>query len=206
MRLNGIRAAICASVVALAMTSTASAWNGYYGWGGWYGGYWPSYGWSGYYGYSPGYWNGYYSYYPYSYSSYYPYSYYSYYPYSYYSPTYYTPTYPVSNAVVAAPASSTYQSFYPPEAAVSPPAGDEAVVVVRTAPDAQLWFDGVATSQSGGVRAFSTPDLRRGKSYKYDVKVRWTENGNVMERTRSVTVSAGDKIELDLTPANLRNG
>ena len=100
MRLTGIKAAICASVVALAAASTASAWPGYYyGWGGWYGGYWPAYGWGGYYGYSPWYGNSYYSYYP---------SYYGYYPYSYLGhPSYYayTPTYAVPDAVVSAPVS-----------------------------------------------------------------------------------------------------
>jgi uncharacterized protein (TIGR03000 family) len=202
MRLTGIKAAICASVVALATATSASAgwWPGYYGSGSGYGGYSPYYYNAGnYYGYSP-YWNSYYSYYPY-FSTYYPY-------YSSYSyPAYYTysPTYTVPTTVATVPTTSSYQSFYPSERAVSPPAGDEAVVVVRTDPSARLWFDGVLTSQTGTIRTFGTPELKPGKTFKYDVKVRWMENGVPVDRSRTISVGAGEKVVVDLTPANLRN-
>jgi uncharacterized protein (TIGR03000 family) len=204
MRLTGIKATICAAIVALAAASPASAW-----WHGWYGGYyWPYSGyWGSYYGYSPWYWGDYYSYYPYSYSyGYYPYAY-SYYPYSYSSPAYYgyAPTYVTPQTVVAAPTTSTYQSFYPSSTSLSTLSSpNSAVVRVLTAPDAQIWFDGVAMTQTGAVRTFETPDLQPGEKYRYDVKVRYVDNGVPVERERRISVSAGHTATADLTPAALR--
>jgi uncharacterized protein (TIGR03000 family) len=199
MRLLGIKAAILAGVVALTTASPASAW-----WrGGWYGYGWPYYGyWSGYYGYSPWYWGDSYAYYPYSY--YYP-GYYSYYP-TYTYPTYaYTPTYVAPQTVVAAPTSSTYQSFYPATTSLTTLSSpNSAVVRVLTAPDAQLWFNGTATAQTGSVRTFETPDLQPAQNYKYDVKVRYTDNDVPVERERTINVTAGNMATADLTPAALR--
>jgi uncharacterized protein (TIGR03000 family) len=206
MRLTGIKGAICASLVALttAASSASAAWPRYYYFS--WGGYWPYYAWSGYSGYSPWYGS---RFYPYSsgYSSYYP-SYYSYNPYYYSSyPSNYTPGYTVPPATVAAPSSLSYQSFYPPNNAVSSPPSNQATVVVRTAPDATLWFNGIETTQTGAVRTFGTPELRPGQAYSYDVRIRWMEDGRVLERTRKVTVTPGEKVEVDLTPASLlKNG
>jgi uncharacterized protein (TIGR03000 family) len=195
MRLPWFKAAICAAVVGLSFASSASAgWPGYYGWGG-YGGYWPYSGY--YYSYAP-YWGSYY--YPYRY---YPYSY-SYYP-SYYSGYYaYTPAYNTTpTTVVTAPSTSTYQSFYPSDSAMKVPTGDEAIVRIHTSPDAQVWFDGAATSLTGAVRTFETPELKPARSFVYDVKVRWMQNGQPVERTRSITVAAGETLDVDLTPSRL---
>jgi uncharacterized protein (TIGR03000 family) len=217
MRLTCIKSATCASLVALvaAASSASAAWP-YYGWAGWRSGYAPYYTWSGYSGSLPRYWGYYPSYYGYNpyYYSYYPY-YNSYYPTSYPSYYTYTPSYAVPQAVVPTPAyttpqatvstptSSTYQSLYPPSSAVRTPPSNEATVVVRTAPDARIWFNGVETTQAGANRTFGTPELQPGTSYSYDVTVRWMENGKEMQRTRKVAVSPGEKVEVDLTPANL---
>jgi uncharacterized protein (TIGR03000 family) len=202
MRLAGIKAMVCASLVALAAAAPASAWwHG--GWGYGYG--WPYYGyWGGYYGYSPWYWGDYYAYSPYSYN-YYPY--YSYYPYSYgYPATYaYTPTYVAPQTVVAAPTTSTYQSFYSPATSLTTLSSpNSAFVRVLTAPNAQIWFDGVAMNQTGAVRTFETPELQPGQKYRYDVKVRYVDNGVPVERERSISVSPGQTATADLTPAALR--
>ncbi len=216
MRLTGIKAAVCAAVVALVAATPASAWwRGYYGWGwgGWNGwgtwnAYWPYYG----YGYAYPYTGTYAGYYPayggYAYSAYptYPSPYYTYstlYP----SPVYsgYTASYVVpQTTLVAAPAGTTTQSFYPPTAESATPNPNEAVVRVTTAPDAQLWFDGVATTQKGPVRTFGTPELTPGHNYKYDVRVRWMDNGTPVERNRTVQVGAGRTVNVDLTPDALR--
>ena len=200
MRLTAIKAVVLAGVLALAGASPAQAWWWRGGWGGW-NAYWP-YGWS-YYGYYPGYYYG-------SYPSYYPYYSYAYSPYYTYSTLYptgyaYAPTYAAPQTLVAAPATTTYQSFYPPDTALSTlPSANEAIVRVQTAPDAQLWFDGVAMDQKGPIRSFSTPGLKPGDNYKYDVKVRWMDNGTPIERHRTVTVRAGNTVNVDLTPDALR--
>jgi uncharacterized protein (TIGR03000 family) len=211
MRLTGIKGAICASLVALtaAASSASAAWPRYYYYS--WGGYWPYNAWSAY-SYSPWYASSYYPYYS-GYSSYYP-SYYTYNPYYYsYYPSYNTPAYtapavPATPAAVAStPSSLTYRSLYPPSTAVNTPPSNQATVVVRTAPDAKLWFNGVETSQTGAIRTFGTPELRPGEAYSYDVTVRWMENGTEMQRTRKVAVTPGEKVEVDLTPANLlKNG
>jgi uncharacterized protein (TIGR03000 family) len=209
MRLTVFKAILCASLVALSASPAKAGWWPGYG----YGGYWPAYSyyWGGYYGYYPGYWGNYYSYSPYYYSYYPTYSYYTY-PdyYAYYTPSYYTyPTYAASpvyysaDAVVAAPTTSSYRSFYPPETIAAGPALNEAEIRVRTAPDAAIAFDGHPTVQTGSFRTFSTPDLRPGKSYSYEVKVRWIQNGSPVERTRTVAVAAGETVDVDLTPSNL---
>jgi uncharacterized protein (TIGR03000 family) len=170
---------------------------GYYnGWGG-------SYGWGGYtpwYGsnYTPWYGNAYTYSYPYTYSS--PYAY-SYYPYSYgstyYSPTVYSSPTMYSNAYVSgtspAGASSTTQSFYPPDAQGNMPA----LIEVQVPADAQVWFDDENTSQRGMERTFRSPALQPGQDYSYEVKARWTENGKDVERTRKVHIHAGERVSVN---------
>lgn len=162
-------------------------WRGSYGWGGnyspWYGSYYtPRYGTSYTYGY------------PYSYA--YPYSY-SYYPYysgsMYYSPTVYYPTMSSNTYVsgMGSPgASTTTQSFYPPDSQGNMPA----LIEVHVPADAQVWFDGDSTSQTGLERSFRSPPLQPGQDYSYEVKARWTENGKDIERTRKVRLHAGERV------------
>jgi uncharacterized protein (TIGR03000 family) len=205
MRLTGLKAAVLASVVALAAAAPASAW-----WRGYYAGYWPYGYFPSYYIYSP--WYSSYTSYPLAYGyGYYP-AYYgsypslaSYYPSTYY-PTYsvYAPAYTVpGTGVTTAPATTTLQSMYPPDLSAPAAAANEAVVRVQTAPDAQLWFDGVLTAQSGPVRTFGTPPLTPGKNFAYDVKIRWLQDGQPVDRERVVTVTAGQTVDVNLTPANL---
>jgi uncharacterized protein (TIGR03000 family) len=153
--------------------------------------------------------------YPYSYnspySSYYSYSYpyssynysspytYSYNPYNYGS-TYYTPsayyTAPTmsSNAYVSGTGSSgtpsTTQAFYPPNSQGNMPA----IIDVQVPADAQLWFDGESTSQTGGERTFRSPPLEQGQNYSYEVKARWSDNGKDVERSRRVRIHAGERV------------
>lgn len=199
MRLIGIKAAVAAAVVALAAATPASAqrhyggggyrggWGGYYGRGGYYPG---SYGWGGsgigvYVG--PRY-----SYYPrYGYDGYYGYPGYSYsYP-SYYS---YPSTYSSDVVTYGTPASTEIRSFYPPDP-VAPT--NQARVHVRCPAGAELWFDGTATEQRGNDRMFSTPTLEQGKNYTYEVKARWMDNGKPVERTKVVSVRAGQTTDVD---------
>jgi uncharacterized protein (TIGR03000 family) len=85
---------------------------------------------------------------------------------------------------------STTQSFYPPDAQGNIPA----LINVQVPADAQVWFDGESTSQTGMERAFRSPPLRPGQDYSYEVKVHWTENGKDIERTRKVRIRAGERV------------
>jgi uncharacterized protein (TIGR03000 family) len=115
-----------------------------------------------------------------------------------YAGSYLAPGY-VSSGMTVLPGNTTsfyYQPGTQLGAAVSPNA---ALIDVRVPPDAQVTFDGDATTQTGPNRVFSSPPLEAGKSYHYDVKARWTQNGRPVERTRRVDVRAGQRTTVDFT-------
>jgi uncharacterized protein (TIGR03000 family) len=181
-----------ALVLASAGVSSAQ-WRSRGGWygGGWYGG--RAYGYGAYYPYY-GYYG--YGYRPYYGSYYYPYryGYYGYYPNYYYEPSYsyYTPS-----SLYVAPAVTSYQASY-----YSPPANNFANVEVRVPANAEIWFDGVKTNQTGELRNFSTPPLEAGRNFSYEVRARWTEDGKPVERTRTVRVRAGERTVVDFLSPN----
>lgn len=69
---------------------------------------------------------------------------------------------------------------------------------VRTPAQAQVWIEGDKTQQSGQFRQFVSPPLEQGKTYSYQVKAEWTENGRKITRNRKVMVHAGEAIDIDL--------
>jgi len=99
---------------------------------------------------------------------------------------------PMNNDVYTYPP-TTYRSYYPPNAS-SLPATIELVVPA----DAQVWFNGQATAQTGTVRRFVTPPLNPDNDYSYELKVRWSKDGQPTEETRTITVVAGGFRRLDL--------
>jgi uncharacterized protein (TIGR03000 family) len=144
-------------------------WPGYYGY---YGSYSPSYG---YYSYSPSYWGGYYP----SYS---------------YVPSYYDSGYPSMTYV---PESGSY-SYGATQPMTSDP--NRASVDIRVPKaDAEVFFEGSKTSQTGTDRAFISPPLQPGSNYTYEVQARWFENGKEVTRTRRVPVRAGERVTVDFT-------
>ncbi|HBI42924.1 MAG TPA: hypothetical protein DDY78_08715, partial [Planctomycetales bacterium] len=50
--------------------------------------------------------------------------------------------------------------------------------------DAQVFFDGDKTSQTGAERAFVSPPLEAGRSFHYTIEARWMEDGHQMKKTR----------------------
>jgi uncharacterized protein (TIGR03000 family) len=82
----------------------------------------------------------------------------------------------------------------PPLAAIEPPAQPNGTAQIRVlVPDgqAQVWFDGAATKQTGTDRYFHTPVLTPGSSNTYRIRASWTEAGEEMIQERVVTVSPG---------------
>jgi uncharacterized protein (TIGR03000 family) len=122
------------------------------------------------------------------------YSYYSYYPNYYggwpgywggysYSPYWYGPRY-------AAP--TEYRSFYSEPQDNSASNSTSAFITVEVPANAELWFGNVLTRQQGTERSFVSPPLQSGP-YVYDLRARWTENGQPVERTKQVKVRAGER-------------
>jgi uncharacterized protein (TIGR03000 family) len=65
--------------------------------------------------------------------------------------------------------------------------------------NAKVWFEGVKTSQTGSVRDYVSPSLDPGKTFDYQIRVRWTENGHRVEQQRKVTVRPNGRTVVDLT-------
>ncbi len=209
-------AAAAAAALALLLVSadTASAqrfgrlgrWGG--GWGGWgsgmgYGGWGTGLGYGGW-GYTGYGWGG---------GGYYPYTSYRYglypgnyssgivpsygYTGTYYTPgAYYAPGY-VTSGGTGLPSGTTSMYYQPGAQAAATTDPNAAVIDLRVPADAQVWFDGDPTNQRGPDRVFTSPALDPGKTYHYDVKARWTENGRPVERTRRVDVRAGQRTTVD---------
>jgi uncharacterized protein (TIGR03000 family) len=93
--------------------------------------------------------------------------------------------------------SPSYTSFYgvPPQPPEVP--SNAALVTVRIPQNAELWFSGAKTSQSGDVRDFITPELKPDKNYFYMLRARWMEDGHSVERTRRIPVSPGARVTVD---------
>lgn len=189
-------APVLAGAALLLTPSTSHAWGHGWGgwgggWGGWYGPYYTSYGgpaWSGYpyysnygwttpsYGYYGSYWSPYYTYPSYTASTY-----------TYPSPSYANPAY--------------YVSYSPATGTNGANNRNDAWVQVEVPANAEVWFGGFKTSQTGTDRLFYTPPLNPKNNYSYQVRARWTENGRVVDRTRHVPVQAGQTVTVDFLKA-----
>jgi uncharacterized protein (TIGR03000 family) len=76
---------------------------------------------------------------------------------------------------------------------------------VRVPSNAQVWFDGENTQQRGDLRRFVSPPLDPGKTFTYEIKASWTENGRQVERTRKVHVRSGQRVNVDFMANNGEN-
>lgn len=117
-------------------------------------------------------------------------------PYSYYGYNS-SPYYEYSSAYGVSPMDygmTAAQSQIPP-----PPKDDMAHILVVVPENAELWFNGTQTKQSGPMREFISPKLTVGKRYAYDIKARWQENGKTVEQTRTAHVQANNWQAIDFT-------
>jgi uncharacterized protein (TIGR03000 family) len=155
-----------------------------FGGGGWHGGGWHAYGYHrGFYG------NFGYPWYGIGWGGYgYPYSY-GYHPYTDY-------TYPYTSSSV--PVTTEYSSFYSPSAEAAQTSDQNVQLNVQVPPDAKVWIDGYQTKETGALRHYVSPPLTPGKNYSYELRASWTANGQPVDRTRRVTVHAGDVINLNM--------
>jgi uncharacterized protein (TIGR03000 family) len=72
-----------------------------------------------------------------------------------------------------------------------------AIVTVKLPVDAELWFEGTKTKETGSVREFQSPPLTPGRRYTYDVQARWEENGKMVTQSQTVGVSAGSAVTVE---------
>ena len=84
------------------------------------------------------------------------------------------------------------------------PAKDNmAHLLVLVPKNAELWFNGTKTKQTGAEREFVSPALTPGKRYSYELKAQWTENGKTVEQTRTVHVQTNTWQRIDFTKTEL---
>jgi uncharacterized protein (TIGR03000 family) len=67
--------------------------------------------------------------------------------------------------------------------------------------DAQVWFDGNPTRQTGTLRHYTSPPLTPGPTYTYTVRVRWMKDGTPVDERRRVRVHSGAWVQLNFTPS-----
>jgi uncharacterized protein (TIGR03000 family) len=81
-----------------------------------------------------------------------------------------------------------------------PPAESETATITVLVPvDAEVYFDGTPTTQTGTRRVFYTPALAAGANYTYSIRAAWTEDGRPVQQTRTVPVQAGARVSVDFT-------
>jgi uncharacterized protein (TIGR03000 family) len=78
---------------------------------------------------------------------------------------------------------------------------DRARIRLRVPADAEVWFEGLKTTQTGTVRDYFSPTLTPGNSYTYRIRVRWMDQGKPVERERDVHVRANSRQEEDFNKA-----
>lgn len=74
-------------------------------------------------------------------------------------------------------------------------------VTITLPADAKLLFNGVASTGTGEVRSFSTPDLEDGRDYEYVLTAEVVRDGQTMTATERVIVRAGSVTPVTLAPA-----
>jgi uncharacterized protein (TIGR03000 family) len=130
-------------------------------------------------------WPYYYGSYPYSgYSGYYPYTYSS----DWSSPAYDSGYYGSDGGVT-----SPNPDVYSP--AITQP-DTRAQIIVNVPADAEIWFEGTKMTSTGSVRQYTSPPLTPGTRYTYEVRARWTENGQEVTQTQEVKVAAGTNVNV----------
>jgi uncharacterized protein (TIGR03000 family) len=81
-------------------------------------------------------------------------------------------------------------------AAAEPPATPDtrAQIDLKVPREAEVWFDGAKTTQTGSLRRFVTPPLTPGGKYGYEVRVAWKDGTRTVTETRRLDLAAGDRV------------
>jgi uncharacterized protein (TIGR03000 family) len=87
----------------------------------------------------------------------------------------------------------------PMDASVS---ANQVALNVRVPAQAEVLVEGKKTEQTGMVRRFVSPPLTPGRTYTYNLKAKWTDNGREVVEARTLDVQAGDWLNVDfMAPA-----
>jgi uncharacterized protein (TIGR03000 family) len=95
-----------------------------------------------------------------------------------------------------------------PGTAGAPPGEESAAQITVSVPEgAEVWFEGRKTAQQGPTRHFITPPLAPERWYTYHLEVRYPGAGSTAVRAQTLTVRAGNCVNLDCsTVAEAKGG
>jgi uncharacterized protein (TIGR03000 family) len=82
------------------------------------------------------------------------------------------------------------QSYYGAADPASLPSSTS--ITLRLPADAEVWIQGKKTEEKGTERRF-TLSLDSGRTYDYEVRVSWPENGHPVTRTSHLSLRTGDQ-------------
>jgi uncharacterized protein (TIGR03000 family) len=74
------------------------------------------------------------------------------------------------------------------------PADASAQIELQVPADAQVFFDGEKTTQTGEQRQFVTPPLALGREYAYEVRATWKDSVREVTESRHLSFRAGDRV------------
>jgi uncharacterized protein (TIGR03000 family) len=114
-------------------------------------------------------------------------------PYVYYG--YGSPYHPTASTTSGGVYTDRFTAFYsgPSEAGNS----NVARINVHVPPHARVFFGGAPTQAPGPFRQFVSPPLDPSRTYTYEIRAAWTQDGGTVERTRKVKVHPGQPANVD---------
>jgi len=89
----------------------------------------------------------------------------------------------------------------PPISAPPPPPDMKAKLVLNIPSNAEVWLADQQVDSGAQPLILESPELREGQRYAFNVKVKWKERDKMQERSRTVTVDAGESKSLTYTAA-----
>jgi len=97
------------------------------------------------------------------------------------------------------------EEFDPPAknlrpAADAPTKATPGKVEVKVPDGAEVWFDGVKSSETGSVRQFESPPIEPGETRACKVRARWKGAAQDTDEIRHVTLRPGQRLTVDLMP------
>jgi uncharacterized protein (TIGR03000 family) len=78
-----------------------------------------------------------------------------------------------------------------------------ATMVIVLPADAVLEIDGAPTKSTGYVRTFQSPPLPAGEKFTYTIKATWKDGDKLRTVEREITVTAGNRADVNLNPDEL---
>jgi uncharacterized protein (TIGR03000 family) len=76
-------------------------------------------------------------------------------------------------------------------------ANDAGFIVRVPDPNAEVFFQDYKTQQRGTIRHFESDSLDPNKTYTFQIRARWMQNGQQMDQTRQVQARAGQNVRVD---------